>query len=116
MDTEARAVSLDADPSHGHIREPLLKVTSFLRSMDVVYTSPSGWTKMNHIRFGQEPYGSPDVFSFFAPDYAPATTINSAGLVAPESTLVTGNKATLMLEGFFTTVKFGLTSVSKLSA
>ena len=110
LDAEARSVSLDADPSHGHLREPLVKVISFLRSMDVVYTSPSSWRKFYHLRIGQEPYGAPDVFSFFQPDYAPAGVLESAGLVAPESGLITGDKVTSLLDGLFTTVKFGLTS------
>ena len=33
LDDESRAVVLDADQSHGHLREPLVKVLSFFRSM-----------------------------------------------------------------------------------
>ena len=112
LDTEARSVSLDADPSHGHLREPLVKLISFFRSMEAVYTSPSGWNKYKFSALrsiGQYPYGSPDVFSFFLPEYAPAGVIESAGLVAPESMVITGNKVTSLLNGLFSTVKFGLT-------
>ena len=33
LDNESRAVVLDADQTHGHLREPLIKVLSFFRSM-----------------------------------------------------------------------------------
>jgi len=34
LDREARSISVDADPSSGFIREPLLRLTSLLRSME----------------------------------------------------------------------------------
>eukprot|EP00957_Ditylum_brightwellii_P021795 1644675-Ditylum_brightwellii.AAC.1 len=68
LDPETRSLSLDADPSHGHIREPLIKVTSFLRSMGVEYYTPlSLYGRMTswQLLIGQGPYNSPSVFSFF---------------------------------------------------
>ena len=40
LDPEARSISLDADPSHGQIKEPIVKVISFLRSMDTTLFAP----------------------------------------------------------------------------
>ena len=111
LDGESRSTALDADPSHGQLREPLIKVTSALRSMDVKYTSPEGYRKFRKISsntIGQAPYNAPSVFSFFLPEYAPAGIIEQASLVAPESQVLTGKKVTSLIDGFLTTVKFGL--------
>lgn len=95
LDTESRSTTLDADPSHGQLREPIIKVTSLLRSMDVHYTSPEGWRKFRRIsNIGQSPYGAPSVFSFFLPEYAPSGAIEKAKLVAPESMVMTGKQVT----------------------
>jgi uncharacterized protein (DUF1800 family)/uncharacterized protein (DUF1501 family) len=110
LDKEARATTLDADPSHGQLREPLIKLTSFLRSMEAHYDSPLGWTKFWNLEIGQDPYGAPSVFSFFLPEYAPAGALEKANLVAPESEVLTGKQVTTLLNGFFSTVKFGLVS------
>ena len=37
---------------------------------------------------GQAPYGTPDQFSFFSPDYMPAGAHIESSLVAPESELL----------------------------
>lgn len=114
LDDESRSTTLDADPSHGHLREPLVKVTSVLRSMDAKYTSPEGWRKFRKITtsgtIGQATYSSPSVFSFFLPEYSPPGIIQQAGLVAPESQVLSGTKVTGLLDGLLTTVKFGLIS------
>lgn len=95
LDAESRSTTLDADPSHGQLREPIIKVTSLLRSMDVHYTSPEGWRKFRRIStIGQSPYGAPSVFSFFLPEYAPSGAIEKAKLVAPESMVMTGKLVT----------------------
>ena len=71
LDTESRSTTLDADPTYGQVREPLLKVTSFLRSMEATFDSPEAWIKLQALGIGQAPYGSPSVFSFFLPEYQP---------------------------------------------
>ena len=110
LDVESRSITLDADPSHGHLREPLIKVTSALRSMNVTYTSPFGRGKLKNLGIGQDSYQSPSVFSFFLPEFAPSGVIDRSKLVAPESQALTGTQVTSLLDGLFTSVKFGLTS------
>ena len=78
--------------------------------MDAKYTAPSGLTKLLNLGIGQDSYGAPSVFSFFLPEYAPPGIIEKAKLVAPESQVLTGKQVTTLLDGLFTTVKFGLTS------
>ena len=33
LDVEARSPALDSDPSHGHLREPIIKMIGFMRSL-----------------------------------------------------------------------------------
>jgi len=39
LDREATTVVLDADPAHGSLREPLVKVISLMRNLDYTRTS-----------------------------------------------------------------------------
>lgn len=103
-------MSLDADQSHGHLREPLIKVLSFFRSMGVEYTSPLHVPMMLDMAqdIGQGSYEIPSVFSFFTPEFVPSGVVEYAGLVAPEAMLLTSDKVTTIIDSFFTTVKFGV--------
>ena len=110
LDDESRSTTLDADPANGSLREPIVKVISLLRSMDAVYTAPSGDEKLYKLGIGQDSFGSPSVFSFFLPEYQPSGGIEISKLVAPEAQVMNGNKVTTYLDGMFSSVKFGLTS------
>jgi cullin-associated NEDD8-dissociated protein 1 len=113
LDDESRSTTLDADPSHGQTREPLLKVLAFLKALAVNYTGPSGPHglngKLRRLGIGQDSYGSPSVFSFFLPEYQPSGPVEKANLVSPESQVLAGKKVTTLIDGLFTTVKFGMT-------
>jgi cullin-associated NEDD8-dissociated protein 1 len=109
-DSEARSTTLDADPTHGQLREPLLKVLHFLRSME--YTPYHGrelmLTKMGN-KIGMEPFGAPSVFNYYTPDYQPAEFIEG-GLLAPESKLGTAPLFVNYVNGMLSLVEVGLTS------
>ena len=64
LDREARSSTLDLDPSHGQLREPLLKVLHLLRSLE--YASDSGreveLSKLSD-KVGQAIFESPTVFN-----------------------------------------------------
>ena len=92
MDAEARTYSA-ADPGYGKLREPVLRLTSFMRAFKS--TSTSGRflgidnTDDPTTRLGQTPMRSPSVFNFFRPGYTPPnTSLATAGLTAPELQLV----------------------------
>ena len=111
LDRESRSTTLDADPSHGQLKEPMLKVMSLYRSMEVTFESPVSWIQYKYnAGIGQGPYTSPSVFSFFFPEYQPPGLISKADLVAPESQVLSGAKVTTLLDGLLTTIKFGLIS------
>lgn len=88
LDAEARSVARIADPQHGKLREPFLRVTHVLRAFRFTNSSANpipydlgGFTENT---MGQFPLGSPSVFNFYSPDYEPPGPIADAGLVGPE--------------------------------
>ena len=107
---EARTVLLDADPTHGQMREPLLKVLHVLRSLDV---QPRGNRELElrnlQHSIGEMVHYAPDVFSFFKPEYSPSGLLGRAGLAGPEAQLFTGPKVVALLNGFISLAQFGLT-------
>ena len=75
LDREAAFPILDDDPTSGSLRQPLLKLISFMRSMN--YTR-SDSAKLNYPlisgisgKIGQMTYECETVFGFFRPDYSP---------------------------------------------
>jgi len=92
LDPEARAAP-PVDGAFGKLREPVLRLTNFLRAFDARSIS----SRFNGIDntddpatgLGQTALRAPSVFNFFRPFYAPPrTSIADAGLVAPEMQIV----------------------------
>lgn len=88
LDAEARSTARIADPQHGKLREPFLRVTHVLRAFRFTNSSANpipydlgGFTENT---MGQFPLGSPSVFNFYSPDYEPPGPIADVGLVGPE--------------------------------
>jgi len=91
LDREARSSTLDADPAHGLLREPLLKAYHVLRSLE--YASGQGQVTLlsgAKADMGQQHFFSPTVFNFYLPAYQPVGPVADAGLVCPEAELGTG--------------------------
>ena len=109
LDDESRQVVLDADQTHGHLREPLLKVFGLLRAMEAGRWAPMSVPLMYSIdeQIGQGPYKSPSVFSFFKPEFKTAELLE-VGLVAPESEVLTGAFVTRLLDGMWSMTKYGI--------
>ena len=108
LDREARSLTLDADPTHGQLREPLLKLFHVMRSFNFGDTE----ARYDHFHFdvagsiGQHHMHSPTVFNFYDPLYQPEGPVAETGLVAPEAELGTGpfvvgflNTATSLIRG-----------------
>lgn len=65
-------------------------------------------------RIGQGNYEPPSVFSFFLTEYTPnVPALQTAGLVAPESMVLSGDNLLELHEGIFGMVKFGLKTCYK---
>jgi uncharacterized protein (DUF1800 family) len=88
LDREARDDGAAADPGHGKLREPVLRLTALLRAFGA--TSDSGaWligaTDDPGSALGQSPLRSPSVFNFYRPGYlAPGSESAAAQRTAPE--------------------------------
>jgi len=109
LDREATSPSLDSDPSHGVLREPVLKVTHLLRAMEYTPLDKREVDLRLVTSIGMEAYRSPSVFSFYPPDYKPNGALGVAGLVSPESMLGTAPYALGFLNGVGSLIKYGLT-------
>jgi hypothetical protein len=92
-DTEARSTANTNDPTFGKVKEPVLRLTSFLRAygatsdsgLYLIDTTDDAGTELN-----QSPLRSESVFNFYRPGYmnaGGATAFN--GLVAPELQITT---------------------------
>jgi hypothetical protein len=78
LDSEARSSTLDAEPTHGMLREPLLKAYHLLRSLE--------WgTSKGHLleastlfeSIGQYHFHSPTVFNFCAEPLPPEPALQN---------------------------------------
>jgi uncharacterized protein (DUF1501 family) len=118
LEREATYVVLDADPTHGSLREPLLKVVAFMRSME--YTSTDYDNLINPVlkksmmeTIGQMPYDSPDVFSFFAPDYSPTGAFAQGSLLSPEAEALTMSTTIGLSMGLFSLIRNGMNGIDQ---
>ena len=87
LDREARSLTLEADPTHGGLREPLLKLYQLMRSLE--FRTSYGQIGTITPDFGQDFMRSPSVFNFYDPLYAPEGPVQHVGLVAPEAQIAT---------------------------
>lgn len=106
LDKESRAIVLDADPTFGGMREPLMKVTSLLRGMKYVETNRNLLSLHGlEAKLGQSPHDLPSVFSFFLPEYSPPGVISKASLVAPEGMILQNSIS--YANGLISLIKYG---------
>lgn len=89
LDPEARNSATDfSNPQYGKVREALLRYTEWARAFTAQSRTGSydnGSTEDPIWGLGQMSLRSPTVFNWFAPGYVPpGTSIEQAGLVAPE--------------------------------
>ena len=111
LDREARATTLDADPAHGLLREPLLLLHHVMRSLEFV-SADGREVEMPGIEqdIGMEAHKSPSVFNFYQPDYSPSGALSDAGLYAPEAGLATAPLIIGLLNGLSSLVDYGLSN------
>jgi len=111
LDREAVTPVLDADPHHGGLREPHLKMLHLMRAMEL---RTVGGREMELKQLGgvigQQQYASPSVFSFFLPEYQPPGAVAAANMHAPEAMLATSPLVLGFLNGAISLVRHGLVS------
>jgi len=77
LDAEARDPALAGDNRFGKLREPVLRLTAFLRAFGAHSDSGRflvGVTDDPSRQLGQSPLRSPSVFNFYRPGYVPPNT------------------------------------------
>jgi uncharacterized protein (DUF1800 family) len=89
LDPEARnSVAAASNPQYGKVREALIRYTEWARAFTAQSRNGSfnlGSTEDPIYGLGEMSLRSPSVFNWFAPGYVPpGTSIDKAGLVAPE--------------------------------
>jgi uncharacterized protein (DUF1501 family) len=107
LDREARSVVLDKDPAHGTLREPILKVLSFMRATEFKSSSPLVELDYMEQKVGQMAYEQASVFSFFRPEYSPSE-LAGTGLTAPESQAMSSTSIVGLMNGLYSLIKYGL--------
>jgi len=95
-DPEARSRDAANQPTFGKLREPVLRVTAMLRSLNG--DSNSGripfYSQSTDEKLAQTPLKAPSVFNFFEPAFVQPGRLATQGLVSPEFQIL--NAATLV--------------------
>ncbi|CAJ1440523.1 unnamed protein product [Effrenium voratum] len=87
----------------GQFREPLIKLTHFLRAMEFEDAAKrSIFFDEVQEAIGQEPFASPTVFNFYRPDYSPSGF--PEGKVSPELQIFDSSSAVNFLNGLFSLI------------
>lgn len=120
LDDEARNNANISSPNYGRIREPLVRVTEWSRAFTA--QSQSGSFDINSLEdsiwgVGEMTLRSPTVFNWFAPGYVPpGTTIEAAGLGAPEMQITDESSVVGYLNYMQTAIGSGAGSYGDVSA
>ena len=107
------SATLDSDPAFGGLKEPLHKLMHTMRSLGFQRSLMHRRTdRLLHFSaqdiLGQAPYGTPDQFSFFSPEYMPAGAHIESGLVSPESELLNMKYAIGSQNAYYMLIQYGL--------
>ena len=112
LDPEATSNTLDADPAYGGIKEPIVKVLSFMRAMGYRQTPHDRMflPKLSNMasKVGQMAHESPDQFGFFLNDYGPPGQFAQSRLSAGAAQILTMSTTVSTIEGFFGLARNGL--------
>lgn len=114
LDPEARSPVLEADPSFGALREPIVKILYFMKSLGY----RSHYDQEVHLpnlidRIGQDAFRAPSVFGFYLTENRPAGPISNAGLASPEAELGTAPQIVQFLNGMTSLIDHGLSSCDR---
>lgn len=112
LDRETRTDLLDADPSHGSMKEPLIKIIGLMRALEFDLYDDAGFMDLDidfDLKIGQMAHAIPNVFSFFRPEFSPSGPVSLASLVAPEGQVLTGPRLMETLNGILSLIRYGLT-------
>jgi len=114
LDPEARSATLDLDPNHGRLREPLIKVIHAMRALQYQTRDNNevGFEDISN-RIGQQAFLAPSVFGFFLPEYQPEGLLGELGLTSPEAQLANAPLMVGFANGISSLINYGLTNCGK---
>jgi len=114
LDREARSPMLEADPTFGVMREPMVKMLQVFNALEYnnVDEGETMFTRNIYSQIGMEPFHSPSVFGFYLPENRPEGPINDIGIVSPESQLAITPNLFGLLNGFVSLIDNGFTPCS----
>jgi hypothetical protein len=115
LNSDALSATLDSDPSFGGLKEPVHKIMQMMRGLSFVRSFSHRRTerlisKIAQDILGQAPYGTPDQFSFFSPDYSPPGSHIEASLYCPEAELLNMKYVIAAQNAHYALVQNGLTA------
>ena len=110
LEPEARSTVLRADPFIGRVNEPILLVTTLMRSMELELSEGQPIARLSDMynKIGMMAHDFPSVFSFYLPEYVPDGRPGAASLVSPEAQIMDMPKTIGILNGMFSLIKYGL--------
>lgn len=93
LDYKASSFVLDADPTHGLLKEPILKLLGYMLSIKYIKTIYDRLIypifSLNLVdTIGQIVYDQSDVFSFFSADFYPSMKFFRCALISAEAELL----------------------------
>lgn len=105
LDPESLSPVVDEDPASGNIREPLLKVIQFMRSLSFrrrpnIKFRHGLFDEMSY-KIGQMVFDPPDQFSFFSCDYSPPGVFAETDMVSPQSELLSMSSVVGLVGNWF---------------
>ena len=111
LDREARSTTLDASPTHGHLREPFLQVMNVLRSLEFASKDGRQVQLLNLDQIGQEPFRAASVFGFYSPEYRAPGAVAQSRQLSPEAEVTAqGDYYIAKFNGLFSLVEYGLSA------
>lgn len=114
LDREALSSAVEADPMHGRLQEPLIKLFSMMRGLR--YTPRDGMdVDLQDLddELGQMAHKSPTVFNFYQSDYQSPGVVAATRLVAPEAQIINTPTVISWLNGILSLVEYGLTDCDR---
>lgn len=86
LDTEARSLTIAAQPSFGKLTEPVVRFVQLHRAFNASHPVDyyALWDFSAPSALNQSPLHAPSVFNFYHPDFTPAGPLQTTNLVGPE--------------------------------
>lgn len=107
LDTEARQGHLEAPTTFGKMRSPLLRMTHMWRALNADNLADYFRIYRLSSLTSQEPLNAPSVFNFYSADFT-TTTLEAAGLLAPEFQISNESQLINFYNYLFTPIRYGI--------